>query len=201
MLGDFTSVERKRIEDVKYQIEQHLTMAFNKLDGFDNSYELKKLIGEHFVVSGGISASMFTATTVKDIDLYYRDTIVTSKLNELLEADFIKPTGRFHHFVKEVNPTYMVGEVAGKLITVNAITLRNKMQLIRLAGIKECQAIFDFKHCLPIYDIKNRVYKISRNAFDSLSTQTLMTHHTPLKDHRILKFKSRGWDFKTVNSP
>lgn len=191
----FSPEEKTRIQTVKENIHKQIEFSFEELRGLEGATSLEQMIREKFVVSGGISASIFTSTAIKDIDLYYRETVVVNDLNEQMNRLFDED-GLYHHFVKEVNPAYNVGTVNGKLITVNAITLKNNMQLIKLAGIKECQEIFDFKHCLPIYDIKNNIYKISRNSFDALSTKKLMMHHnSATKPHRVEKFRARGWDF------
>lgn len=191
----FSPEEQKRIKSVKEAIHKQIEFSFQELAGYQEALNLEKMIREKFVVSGGISASIFTSSPIKDIDLYYRETVVVDDLNKEMSTLFDEG-GLFHHFVKEVNPAYNIGTANGKLITVNAVTLKNGMQLIKLAGIKECQEIFDFKHCLPIYDIKNNIYKISRNSFDALSTKKLMMHHnSATKPHRVEKFRARGWDF------
>jgi hypothetical protein len=191
----FSPEEQSRIQDVKVGIQLAVEAAFQELQGQDASRALEDMIRSKFVVSGGISASIFTRTPIKDIDLYYRESVVVDDLNKELHGLFAEG-GMFAHFVKEINPEYNVGVVAGKLITVNAITLKNGMQIIKLAGIKECQEIFDFKHCLPVYDLKDKIYKISRNSFDALTNKKLMIHHnSATKPHRVDKFRQRGWDF------
>ena len=191
----FTENERGLIIHVKEGIQKYVESKFEELAPIVGASHLETWIRDTFVVSGGISASMFTRTKVKDIDLYYHSSATVEAINNTFQDNFLNENAPWRHFIKDVNPAYMVGEVNGKMVTANAITLINDMQLIRLGGVDDCRKIFDFKHCLPVYDLKNKVYKISRNEFDSLTTKKLMTHHGVPKDHRVVKFKSRGWDF------
>lgn len=190
----FTDIERAQILSVKESIRKRVKYSLSLFDGQPYAQEFAAYICDNFFVTGGISASIFSSTPVKDIDLYYNKTVVVDDYNKEIIRLF-GDGGSFSHFVKEIDPKYMESEVQGKVITANAVTLKNDMQIIRLAGVNECREIFDFKHCLPVYDIKNDVYKISRNEFDSLTTRKLMTHHGTPKQFRIDKFIQRGWGF------
>jgi hypothetical protein len=190
---NFTPAEQKRILDVKTQMGLYIERKLDELEHLEQAQSLLVWISHNFVVSGGMSASIFTGTAVKDIDLYYQGGMTTAEYQQLIEQNFIADNAPFKHFVKDINPAYMKGEVEGKLITVNAVTLINDMQIIRLGHVDECRKIFDFKHCLPVYDISKQVYYISRNQFDSINSQTLMTHHGTPKSHRLDKFLKRGW--------
>lgn len=190
----FSPQEQQHIVEVKTRIKQYVEAAFEKIAPLVGSRPLESWIKDNFVVSGGITASLWGAdTAVKDIDLYYRDPVSVQLFNNRIDEMFIREGAALQHLVKEINPRYMTTEVAGKLITVNAVTLINDMQIIRLGSLAECQRIFDFKHCLPTFDLRDNVFKISRNSFDSLNTRKLFTHHGTPKAHRLEKFSKRGW--------
>jgi hypothetical protein len=189
---NFTPEERSRILDAKEKIHKYIEFKFQELAPHEGAKSLEYWIRDSFVVAGGISASIFTGTAVKDIDLYHRAAPVEA-INNSLQVNFLAEDAPWRHLIKDINPAYMVGEVNGKLVTANAITLINDMQLIRLGAVEDCRKIFDFKHCLPVYDIKNKLYQISRNEFDSLTTKKLMTHSGTPKSHRLDKFLNRGW--------
>lgn len=194
----FSSLETAEIIQAKVGIQRATELAFSKTDAYEHGTALRQWIQSQCSITGGISASVFHQERPKDIDLYYSGPVVhydvfSTAVNNL----FIKPSSLFHQFVQDVNPKYMLSSdedgAAGKMITANAVTLWNGLQIIRLAPIQESRKKFDFVHCLPVYDWKN--YYISRQQFDSIKTKKLVANNfNNVKFHRVDKFVQRGWD-------
>jgi hypothetical protein len=97
--------------------------------------------------------------------------------------------------VKDINPNYNGVIVNGKLITSNAITLYNDLQLITMMNATQIESTFDYLHCRPYYDISENKYYISQKQLNVISNKKLIVnnqHSTPAK-HREEKFLKRGW--------
>jgi hypothetical protein len=80
-------------------------------------------------------------------------------------------------------------------VTANAITFKNKFQLITLADYYSARKTFDLVHCLPYYDLKNDKFFISEHQFRVIQQKKLVKQYSGniIKDYRLNKFVSRGW--------
>ena len=189
-----TPEDQEACKNIKAGIQAEMIKRISGLHKYENGHEIDAWIYSHCHVSGGISASVFWSEPVKDIDLWYGFDHNWAWFRESLDDLFINSKGKFHHLVKSVNPSYMIGEVNGKMITANAITLHGDVQIIRLASIEDARRAFDFVHCQPVYDPKNMRYRISQRQLDAIKYKRLVK--TPagiITQHRLDKFKKRGW--------
>jgi hypothetical protein len=140
------------------------------------------------VVSGGISVSAFYNEQPNDVDLYFKSQLA---LDHFLKR--YKDDKSFLAIVKDVNPSYTGVIVNGKLITTNAITLHNNVQLITCVLFDEIEK-FDFVHCKPHYDLLSKQYFISNKQYTSIKNKQLMVNYaSAVTDKRTQKFLKRGW--------
>jgi hypothetical protein len=180
-------IEKQAIA-LKHEILSALNDALND-PIFDPA--LANFIRTSCVVSGGISASVYHKEKINDIDLYCKTQEDLDKLNELRQIHAKK----FNAMVKDINPNYNGVIVNGKLITSNAITLYNDLQLITMMNATQIESSFDYLHCRPYYDISENKYYISQKQLNVISNKKLIVnnqHSTPAK-HREEKFLKRGW--------
>jgi len=186
MMDKFTVGEKGRIAATKAHIKQLVVSSIN--DPMIPN-EIAALLMQSCVVSGGITASVLNNESINDIDLYFKSRAAMDKFKELMTPRVIKS------IVKDVDPTYMNGTVAGKMVTSNAYTLLNDLQVIIL-DTSEAVRYFDFIHCQPYFDISNDKYYISKRQYECITSKKLVYNpNRLLKDtpKRIEKFKARGW--------
>lgn len=192
----FNDKEKQDIFAAKDRIKNILHNGFQKFIDADWSEgtSFQKWVLNNCAVSGGITASVLHDETPNDIDLYYRGPSLTN-FSTGLEHLFLSKDGRWRQWIKDINPNYMAvtdTDAGGKLITANAITLWNGMQIIRLDTVEAMRRSFDFVHCLPMYDFKN-LY-ISKPQYDSIKQKRLVIHNpSAITRYRVSKFEQRGW--------
>ena len=182
----FNDVERGEIEAVKIAIKTQLRILLADLP--TESYHYFK----ECIVTGGMTASLFHGESPNDWDIYLRDENTANQFEFfILNDDAID-------IVKDVNPEYRVAvKVEGKLVTENAITFKNDLQVITRAD-KEHRKTFDFIHCMPYFDMATQQLYISRAQYDAIKRKTLIKnrdHALSLSGQRINKFIERGWKF------
>lgn len=151
--------------------------------------ELVQLIKYKGIVTGGISASVYHDEQVNDIDIYLKDDQAIKLFASIMEMRNVTKT-----IVKDVNPNYH-GQtlVSGKVVTANATTLFNDVQIITM-GTSSMIDSFDFIHCKPFLDLETNKYYISPLQYKSITSKTLMRNgEIPTTFGRIDKFKGRGW--------
>lgn len=180
---------------IKAGVQAEVKKRITDLHKYKQGHNIDQWLYTNCQASGGISASVYWNETVKDVDLWY-NSFDMNWFGQELQDLFIAKSGKFHHLVKDVNPSYMVGTVAGKLVTANAITLHGDVQIIRLANIEDARRTFDFVHCQPVYDLANMRYSISPRQLDAIRTKRLIKTPTgKVTQHRLDKFKQRGWTY------
>jgi hypothetical protein len=116
---------------------------------------------------------------------------------------------RFESFVLSDTPTLnevagvtsgytLITKVGGKLVTANAITFKNGLQVITRTG-KEHRETFDFVHTMPYFDMAKQQLFISRQQYDSIKNKKLIVnpkHLVLVNQWRADKFMGRGWSFR-----
>lgn len=182
----FSENDSSDIIDLKAKIRQGI---LGKLSDplYDDSFV--KFIKENCVVSGGCSASWYYNQEPNDYDLYFKSAEALDQFNRYMDKT------RQRNLVKDVNPNYMSTIVAGKLITSQATTLFNDVQIITMGTIDMIDD-FDFIHCKPYLDLSADKYYISKKQFDAIKTKRLIINKTAkqeVKPYRIDKYESRGW--------
>lgn len=144
---------------------------------------------EKFFVSGGCIASLLQGDTVKDIDVWCRDENVMAQTIKWYEK--IQP-----YRIAVFESKYRDAPVGAKMITENAVTLSDGIQLIRRQSgeVKDILDTFDYVHCKPYYDLKDDKLYISKEQY-LLCINKVLKVNNPLavKEYRTEKFLRRGY--------
>lgn len=180
----FDSEITDKIIGIKNKLRTELIYRISELPSSFRTYFYRGAI-----LTGGVTASVWHDEEVNDYDVY---------LTNLTDADnftryVITGDAKILEIVKDVNPKYMTTKVKGKLVTANAITFKNKLQVITCVD-KDQRPKFDFLHCMPYYDIMSDKFFISAAQVDSIKRKKLI--HNPQstqKTNREKKFLERGW--------
>jgi hypothetical protein len=178
-----------RAKALKKRIEWHLDILYNQMQP-----GLVGAITSRCILSGSSISSMYHAEEVKDYDLWMVD--FGSNNTELLYMDTLIKNSYADH-IAEYSEEYSGMKKTHKVITQNAITLKNKMQFITLSEYKDARITFDFIHCMPYYDLSSEKFFISEQQMDVIANKKLMRNpkgKTPVQ-WRIEKFQKRGWTF------
>jgi len=190
MTSIFNDVERAEIESVKDIVQKKLRELLSDLPT-DNYPFFKECI-----LTGGCFASLFLDEEVHDWDVYLRDSVTISRFESFVMSD--TPT---LNEVADVTSGYMtITNVDGKLVTANAITFKNGLQVIVKTN-KKHRETFDFVHCMPYFDMAKQQLFISRQQYDAIKSKTLIKnpkHQQPMSSMsqlRFDKFMERGWNF------
>lgn len=178
--------------------EQHGLIALKKslyaqmnilLDTFPTT--VSEHLRHNTILTGGAIASMMHMERPNDFDLYFKDDFSLSSFRQ-----FIKNEIPVREYIKDVNEKYIEVVIEGKMVTGNAVTFKNGVQVILLQGC-EGREYFDFIHCMPWYDISNNKLHISRRQYDAIKHKKLIVNParmgTPTSKSRIEKYVKRGW--------
>jgi hypothetical protein len=183
----FTDIERGEIEAVKLAAKRRFRMLLADLPSDTFPYF------KDCILTGGCFASLFHGDEPNDWDVYLRDTKTAMQFEMFTMSD----TSTLNT-VKDVNPNYMVDvKVSGKVITANAITFNNSLQVITNTD-KDHRLAFDFIHCMPYFEMSTQKLYISRAQYDAIKNKHLIKNDTyshALSQKRINKFLERGWMF------
>lgn len=179
----FTEEETNKILAVKEIVKMELESLLYSIEIYSDG-------GKDIYVSGGCFASLLQGGTPNDYDVYFR----TEKSMNSVKNVFVNI---LKDDIEDVSENYreFLGK-DGKLITENAITLKNKFQLIlKHYGEPEIlRKTFDFVHCMPYYDNQEDKLYISRFQYDAIVNKKLiMNDGNTFPPHRMDKFKKRGY--------
>ena len=179
----FTDVEVANINFVKAKIKGLIWGFVQEMGPVVDS--------NNFFVSGGCVASLLQQDMPKDIDIWCRSEDVMAQTIKWYEK--IQP-----HRIAIADGKYRDVAVGQKLITENAVTLTDKIQLIRRqsGSVKDIIDTFDYVHCKPYYDLMDDKLYISKEQYD-LCTKKKLKVNNPLavKQYRTEKFLSRGYNW------
>lgn len=183
----FNDVERAEIEAVKIAMKTQLRILLADLP--TETYQYFK----DCIVTGGAFASLFHGETPNDWDVYLRDLSIASMFES-----YVAGSKEACALVKDVNPNYRVAvKIDGKVITENAITFKNDLQVIT-CNDRNARKTFDFIHCMPYFDMATQQLYISRAQYDAIKNKKLIKnpdHPLPISGKRTDKFVDRGWRF------
>jgi hypothetical protein len=175
---------------IKLAKERMLNDFYSRLNEFP--LELRAILIKGFV-TGGMSASIFHGESPNDYDVYLKD---EKTIADFLDA--IKKSENNEHVAEYSSDKYGFEiEEGQKIIKNNAVTLKNKIQVITLSRFEVSRKKFDFVHCMPWLDIQLGTYHISKQQYNAIISKTLIRNPTgsePLK-WRIHKYQQRGWKF------
>lgn len=189
MKSVFTDAERVEIGSVKDMAQQKLRLLIADLPV--DSFPLFK----DCILTGGCFASLFLNEEVHDWDVYLKDSVTAERFESFVMSD----TPTLNELLAGVTSGYMTTtKVDGKLVTANAITFKNGLQVITRTG-KEQRETFDFVHTMPYFDMKTQQLFISHQQYDAIKSKTLIVnpkHLVLVNQWRADKFMTRGWSFQ-----
>lgn len=173
---------------LKKKIKAHLDGAYDKFPDV-----LRLLFQKDCILSGSSISSIYHNETVKDYDFWL-------KPGPFSNADAIRKNiiEQFTDIILDISANY--GQPGAKgapelCVTANAITFKNKFQLITLGDYHSERKNFDFLHCTPYYDLDADKFYISERQFDAIKRKKLIRHSetAEIQKYRIEKFKQRGF--------
>lgn len=151
-------------------------------------------------LSGSAISSLYHGEEPKDYDLWCKNSRDVEEFKKLIVESYLKHVAEYtSNYTADGEPVTVVDGEKQKsyLITANAITFKNKVQLITLDDYMSCRNGFDFIHCMPYYDIEKKTLHISPRQMESIKTKTLYLNSLPNAkkptEYRLQKFKNRGW--------
>lgn len=183
--SDFTS----KAKALKKLVQRYVNVACSQLPS-----GLSTAITTRCILSGSSISSLYHNEAVKDYDLWMED--FGPNNTELLYMDTLIRNSYADH-IAEYSEEYSGMKKTHKVITQNAITLKNKMQFITLAKYEDARIGFDFIHCMPYYDLSSEKFFISEQQMDVIAKKKLVKNpkgREPVQ-WRIDKFLARGWTF------
>ena len=185
-MNDFSAADVVLINTVKDNIKFKLT-EFNM-----TVMKRGKHLTQSYFVSGGCIASLLQGTTPNDWDIYFYSKELAEPIIDLFTND---PSYKNEVAVFEEKYRDVTDNAGKPLITENAITLKNGLQLItkHYGTPDEVRSTFDFVHCKPYYDTLNDKLYISREQFDCCKNKFLKMTKSDVAQHRIDKFQRRGY--------
>lgn len=172
---------------LKKRVREKLKEALEHLPERISSFAQNKC-----VLSGGCFASLLTGHLVNDWDLWCLDDADIPEMLRLLDSYTKEEADE----VPVENPAYMNQFVDGKIVTANAVTLKNRVQFIKLTNFATAKKSFDFEHCRVSYIPATDTLYMSKMQFDSIINKKLIpTGDTKLVagSRRMEKFYGRGW--------
>jgi hypothetical protein len=179
-------IETYHINRIKKVLFTHLNVLFTGIPS-----ELGDFLRDKAILTGGAISSLMNNEQPKDYDLYLED-----KNDIMFFKQYV--TGMNKDFIQDADEKYVEVEVEGKLVTANATTFKNSLQVITLATA-DSRSTFDFVHCMPWYKISNHTLYISKNQYNAILNKHLIKNQHPnafaLSDKRIKKYTDKGWRF------
>lgn len=142
-----------------------------------------------FYLSGGAIASLIQDESPKDWDIYN-----SSPQDADLVVEMVK---KKTEYIADVDPKYTeVMGVDGKMITANAITMKDGTSFITMCGglPAEVKKTFDYVHCTPHYDLVNKTLWISPHQYHAARYKKLIVNNPDsIRQYRLDKFLKRGY--------
>ena len=145
---------------------------------------------ENFFLTGGAIASLLQDEQPKDWDFYFKEYTNCNDFTNIVEMVANKS-------IKNVDDRYKesVGK-NGKMITGKAITMNNNASFITMiVGSPEyVRSTFDYKHCMPYFDLQENKLYISEEQYDlCVSKKLRVNNELYVKEYREHKFLERGY--------
>ena len=180
MNNKFTEQEHLTILEMKKRIRDGVSKALLPIEK-----RLRSHLIDTCIVTGGCSYSSFCFQEPNDWDLLFKD--------ELSASAFIEWIHNHKEDIMDMVEYNGVVAKGSKVITSNAVTLKNKVQVI---DWKWQRQNFDFIHCMPWYDIKEDKYYISIEQYNAIKNKQLILRdrNTYVPDNKRLdKWLGRGF--------
>ena len=113
------------------------------------------------------------------------------------EKVILNSPGKWKDLIEDVNEKYDIQGHDGKMITTNAVTFKNRVQIILKANADH-RKTFDFIHTMPYYDFADKKYFISEQQYMAIKDKKMVknpNHTLSLSKKRIEKLTAKGWSF------
>jgi hypothetical protein len=183
----FSEQEKNNIRSIKELAAQAVAKRLNDFPGV-----LEDFLKQNAILSGGAIPSFLNGESPNDYDLYLSDENHIMFFKQyVLVMD--------HNLIKDVDEKYLDAVISGKLVTANATTFKNGIQVITM-HTADARTTFDFVHCMPWYKISQNLLHISKRQYDAIKSKTLIKNEHPnafhLSQKRVDKYTDRGWKFK-----
>lgn len=154
---------------------------------------LRLLLMNDCILSGSCISSIYHGEEPKDYDFWMKPTPFLKV--EAIRQNIIK---NYSANIVDISENYGGVTVNSKpdlCVTANAITFKNKFQLITLADYYTARKTFDFVHCMPYFDFADDKFFISEQQFKVIQQKKLVSQNPGniIAPFRIEKFKNRGW--------
>ena len=148
-----TTFSKEEIEDITRFKTSLMNYFEPRFRGLPNALQAMLRSG---ILTGGVSASVFWHEIPNDYDIYLtNETDIAIFKTMIQQPEVLK-------LVKDVNPKYHVAvEIDGKLVTANAVTFTNNVQVITCLSAN-ARKNFDYLHCMPYVDLKDWKIYISK---------------------------------------
>jgi len=180
-------IDRDRINHVKKVLFTQLNVLFGQIPR-----ELESFLRVKAILTGGAISSIMHNETPKDYDLYLNDK------NDIMYFKQFVDLAKDKDFIQDADEKYVEVNIEGKMVTANATTFKNSLQVITLHTANS-RSTFDFVHCMPWYKISNHTLYISKRQYNAiLNKQLIKNEHTnayALSTKRIEKYINKGWKF------
>lgn len=179
-------IETDHVNQVKKVLFAQMNILFGGIPS-----ELGGFLRDKAILTGGAISSLLHNETPKDYDLYLQD-----KNDIMFFKQYV--TGMNKDFIQDADEKYVEVQVEGKLVTANATTFRNGLQVITILTAAS-RSTFDFVHCMPWYKISNHTLYISKKQYNAILNKHLIKNEHPnayaLSTKRIEKYTAKGWRF------
>ena len=154
---------------------------------------LRLLLMNDCILSGSSISSIYHGEEPKDYDFWFKPTPFLKV--EAIRQNIIE---KYSDDILDISENYAGAGAKGApapCVTANAITFKNKFQLITLADYYSARKDFDLVHCMPYFDFAEDKFVISERQFSIIQQKRLVPQNPGkiIPVYRIEKFKSRGW--------
>jgi hypothetical protein len=184
----FTDFESKATV-LKMHVREKILRA---IENFPNG--LHGRLQANCILSGSCISSIYHNEEVKDFDLWCKNDFLINEIAEEIKTKYLDEIAEYKD--EDGYDTLREGNLGNeKVITNNAISLKNKVQYITLGKYASQRKLFDFMHCLPYYDLNGDKLYISPRQMQVIDRKLLVENpggKRPL-GWRISKFQKRGW--------
>jgi hypothetical protein len=154
---------------------------------------LRLLLMSDCILSGSCISSIYHGEEPKDYDFWLEPKTFSDV--EAIRQNIIE---KYSDDILDISENYAGAGAKGApqpCVTANAITFKNKFQLITLADYYSARKDFDLVHCMPYFDFKEDKFVISKRQFSIIQQKRLVSNNPGriIPVYRIEKFKNRGW--------
>jgi len=179
-------IDKEHVLEVKKSLFANMSVLLNQLPG-----TLRDFLRDRAIVSGGAISSLMHNETPKDYDLYLNDKNDIMNFKQYVH-------GMDKNLIQDADEKYVEVQIEGKLVTANATTFINTLQVITL-HTADARSTFDFVHCMPWYNISKNILHISQKQYNAVLNKHLIKNEHKnafaLSHKRVEKYTSKGWTF------